>query len=1691
MASFLHKMRLLLWKNWLLRKRHPFVSLCEFVIPVLTFVLIAYTRSKIQTFGKQYVNTSTYMEPISTSDFYNSKFKLTDGKLLFTPKTKFTSDLMEEVQLKLNVRNSDLLGFNSELDLLIYYENTAKNYTIMAVVFNLAEANEIPTFLNYKIRPHEESVTWYTDQLYYNFPQYIPGTGSEVYIEKGFMALQLAIETSYIEMVSGAKLPNIFLQEFPIPPHLNDIGINDMFNYILPIVTVFSFVTLCLSVLKRVVEEKNTGIKELIKILGLKSWMHWMGWFIHAFVPSLLAVCCITFLMKVKMMDTPYPPIEHCSPWILLVFLLLYCVAGIAFSFAFSTLFSKPTIAMISGILIWLVPYFVFKSIVSQYPMMKWSYKIIISLFPNMALEFGFKAISVYEGREIGLHWNNFMKAGSEGVEDMSMLSVMIMLIIDIVFYVVLALYIDNINPGPYGLAKPYYYPFLNLKKFVSRFNREIKVDDDSKLINEDTNENIEPADYLKSGIKIRKLHKKYGTKKAVCGLSMDIYQDQITALLGHNGAGKTTTLSILTGMIQLTSGEIEINGTIIGPNSGNKDLDEIRNLLGLCPQQNLHFKDLTVFEHLLFFGMLRGSDPKDVRIEAEDLLQKLNLNNKRNYMPSSLSGGMKRKLSLGMALIGHSKILILDEPTSGLDPEARREIWDMLLNFRGSRTIIISTHFMEEADVLGDRIAIMDHGQLVCYGTSMFLKKIYGTGYHLKVSVNSETEDSMRVNRESFSTVENIVKSCIPKAEIEQRRGNSCNILLPLENKPDYSKVLEKLELNKKELNISNINLTYTTLEEVFLRVENIAAKERGERKSETGSENMKNMIDPKKTGLALHMQRFLILMKKRFLVSKKMRKVTILQIVLPLLLTLTTVYFSSNNNEHFIEKEPSLLLDLSLYGKPFVYYNAPSSGDLLKVSHYYDQVVSKQNGIPLRVDSVSNEIINKGIENIVSYKTRLVVAAEFNETGNDSILNAMYSNTALHGAPISLNMLMNALLKTLKDPSYSISVKNDPLPVLAATKSLNQQSSAEVAILWLFLFPLGLLFAISGFLLFPQMENMTSSKQLQLMCGIRPEFYWSTTYLFDLIFYFLVILLQLLGVGMMCAFVKSTFIGANEVDALVAIMAAYGVSGIPFSYLFSYKKSAASAFVAFIISSLFLGTILTVIVLVLELSGAAYYERIGEVLRYIFPVLPQFGMTYTSVRFAIKAVSNYNWMLKSDDDKKRKCYFDHNPCCDGEYTSQCFTYRSYLYSPKEGISTELMVMIASSLGYMVILAIIETNFGKKVQDWFSTTILQMIHPDKSVEQLDREVKNEHDRVHNTLKREKSIKLDVTDTAREDSPDVLLVDNLQKTFGRKKVVRGISFGVDKRECFGLLGVNGAGKTTTFRMLTGSEPCTGGDARIYDNAFFSINDQEYLQRVGYCPQFDAINELLPGRVILELFAKLRGLAEEECKKEVESWINVLGLAEWADQPCGEYSGGNKRKLSMAIALIGNQPVTMLDEPTSGVDPASRRKLWNVLSEIQMDTNRNCNPIILTSHSMEECEVLCNKLAIMKDGQLQCLGTIPQLKQKYGQGFTVYLKLKPMLSIVTHGHKDTDALLPPNEDDKRIQKLKEDFESQYSCELKDEHSGLLHYHINDSSITWSKLFKKIEELKSRHTIIEDYNISETTLEEVFLLIARSK
>jgi ABC-2 type transport system ATP-binding protein len=240
--------------------------------------------------------------------------------------------------------------------------------------------------------------------------------------------------------------------------------------------------------------------------------------------------------------------------------------------------------------------------------------------------------------------------------------------------------------------------------------------------------------------IEVLDLHKSFGENQAVQGVSFEVKQGEIFSLLGPNGAGKTTTISMLSCLLRPNDGDARIMGHSI-----RTDAMGVKSVLGVVPQDLALYEDLTARENLSFWGKMYGLRGSKLKLRVDEVLDVIGLRDRANERVGKYSGGMKRRVNIGVALLHKPKVIYMDEPTVGIDPQSRRNILDSVVKLKDEgMTVLYTTHYMEEAQELSDHIAIMDHGKLITYGTHDELVKLVGQQTRIDLTLNGDAANVM-----------------------------------------------------------------------------------------------------------------------------------------------------------------------------------------------------------------------------------------------------------------------------------------------------------------------------------------------------------------------------------------------------------------------------------------------------------------------------------------------------------------------------------------------------------------------------------------------------------------------------------------------------------------------------------------------------------------------------------------------------------------------------------------------------------------------------------------------------------------------------------------------------------------------------------------------------------------------------------
>ena len=548
---------------------------------------------------------------------------------------------------------------------------------------------------------------------------------------------------------------------------------------------------------QEIVIERESQIKEILRVMGLSTFFHWLSWFIRAFSILIIAFTFVSVILCVRIfVDRAF--FEKSNFFLVWLFFIFYLTGVTTFCFFVSSVIKKSNSAANVGTMIFFATFVPFNQLSANFPSFAYAVKFLFCLPINTAMGEGIRIVLGQELKSAGIQFSNLF---SRGDRNFSFAEILLVMTISSVIHLTMTIYIENVLPWNYGVAKPWNYPvacLLRKKDIQEVFNGDEQNTNDFEA---------EPRNMV-PGIQIKNVFKTFGPLVAVNNLSLNMFEGQITVLLGHNGAGKSTLMHILSGIIPSTTGTAVVNGFNIITESENA-----RKSLGICTQNNVLIDDLTVKEHIIFFCGLKGIKNKmEIDLQISKYLNNLSLKDKSDALIKTLSGGMKRKLNLINALCGNSKTVICDEPSSGIDQNARQDLWDLLIEEKKERTILLSTHHMEEAEVLADRVAVMKEGKLVTVGSTYFLKKKFGSGYRL----TCVKKDFFDINRTL-----GVLREFSVEAAVICEKLSEAVFVLPEKDVEKFPNIFKKLEDNADQLGISSFGCSTTSLEDVFMKIE------------------------------------------------------------------------------------------------------------------------------------------------------------------------------------------------------------------------------------------------------------------------------------------------------------------------------------------------------------------------------------------------------------------------------------------------------------------------------------------------------------------------------------------------------------------------------------------------------------------------------------------------------------------------------------------------------------------------------------------------------------------------------------------------------------------------------------------------------------------------------------------------------
>ncbi|KAF9349498.1 hypothetical protein BGX26_012228 [Mortierella sp. AD094] len=571
------------------------------------------------------------------------------------------------------------------------------------------------------------------------------------------------------------------------------------------------------------VKEKEDRILVMMKMSGLKSITYYVAHYIHFYILHIIASLMFIFAGFAFRM----PFFTKVAPGVFLILFFFWGHAQIALAFFLSCFFSKSRTALV--IVFLLVLCGVIVSLATETIFDTDPAPIGYFVWPAFAF---YRALSVINRSSYDSSYQPYKVSDLKGSDEV--FEVIIALIIETFVFLGLAFYLTEVLPTEFGVRQPWHFvvstPYKRIfgKKKQGDIEGQVRQDhtgsqrdkiqgeiplDPEEVQFEDADVKQERARVLHdefshdSPLVMKNMRKIYPSNKklAVKNVTFAVDKDTIFGLLGPNGAGKTSLIHILTGLYEPTQGWARLAGYEL-----DTEIKDVYRNIGVCPQHDILWDDLTVGEHLYFYARLKGVEAADERAAVLASLEAVSLVPFENRLTKGLSGGEKRRLSIAISLVGNPGIVFLDEPTTGLDISVRRLIWDIVFNAKQGRTIVLTTHSMEEAEVLCSKIGIMAKGTLRCIGNQIRLKELYGRGF--KISFASKPENTERAS--------NYIASLLP-ADAKRLDSFVTSESWEFETSPGLiQRLFDEIETHKREHGIDDWGLSQTSLEEVFLRI-------------------------------------------------------------------------------------------------------------------------------------------------------------------------------------------------------------------------------------------------------------------------------------------------------------------------------------------------------------------------------------------------------------------------------------------------------------------------------------------------------------------------------------------------------------------------------------------------------------------------------------------------------------------------------------------------------------------------------------------------------------------------------------------------------------------------------------------------------------------------------------------------------
>lgn len=1719
----------IIWKDVYIQaiKRHYLVTVIEVALIILSFFAVEKDRPILST---KHCNKSKCLRVAEPREYQYRKLEnfICPQEVLYSPlqlgEKLFASAFRKGSASGRKVR---VTGFNSTDAMLRMFEKVApkprRGPEQRVVAVTLGEHGVSKNGLSFTVSFYDE-FSYLSKRLNgYALFSTLPNPVTQ---RESVACLQLALGAAHIEILRAEKNDtskpyDMSTRRFTEGPYPLD---DNSHRWLMVLrLGVGYLVPFCL-IVARVVQETQQGMREQLRLCGLRAPVyrsgHWLASFFTGTVSFAINMAYMAFVQQ-SVGDVSQAFLDGTNKMVVLIAFILYTSQYVSKAMLLALFFTDTTSAVVFSAFYWHVSFLVpallledIKGRTAHYILTDRYTKLATASLPCVGLHWCFRIIG--SANVIGEEYTlSSTSSAVLGLDNVTMNEIWTVMLVDSLVNIFLGWYLSHVLSWYIGVP---YVPWFPLLPSYWLSSAQGKLNVLPPLPPDNVHFDAEPTD-KEELVFVNRVEYAKKAKHILRDINFKAYEGEILAVLGPSGSGKTTLFNIMCGNAVATGGQVIVNGFDVALQTRLS-----REQIGVVQQRDVLFHDLTVAEHISFFGALGGLGGTALEHRIVEVQDMFFLAEVADVRAGRLQSAQKRRLAMAMAVVCTPKVLLLDEPMHSLDSASRAKMWQVLTAMKPTTCIILSTTDVEEVEVFADRISILGCGGAhKCHGRVNFIQKRYGSGYNVHINKAPKFETRRTLNA---------LKAVVPECRVLQDHRHRVVLSLgPRKESTSVSAALKLLESDQKGMCIESIKVNAITMEDIFTRVvfELDAAEFESKRRSNVGpkrsmskshlgaqTENIeysdRDMLMPTenvgavsqnvgddvyessveiqahikavydlKPGKPSNKEILLAMIQKRRNYTWQTLGIPILCWILPAVLMFAECQSEKRLTHRLAvpfggDRLKYELNDLHPESKAFV--EADQASNVLKAN--YHRILGGNHTEVVDVASVMKLMMD--FKDSPGAFDQYKVGAEFHAGDNDSHAGravAWYNGDNYHTQAASLQALSSALMQKVSgDATARMETVLRPLRIhngtsVSSRNIANLRYADELAsllssrVLRMVLLPATTSVVAASFVLFPIDDRVSNSKNMQLISGVHPIIYWGANYIFDMLLS-LVSLVTLFFPVLLC---HSDFI--SIAISVVAVFIGYIHSMLAIVYWFSFATD--SLITGFLIVNVLAALSGTVTSMGYQLLLIAREQNSPDLISVTHPwdpwliglsFLPPFSYTWALTKVTQKVnedrycqgtvaqVYDICAYLRNSPDEGAVLLTNLRYCCatffasDGKHVAHLSPFAFH----RDGVMVELLVMLVEGFLLLVLLGLLEEGFL-----WSSWGRPSAPGATALPTEFRPGVSEEKKAVEKIL------------AGHDLSKPALLVLDLRKTMGNRQVLRGLTFHVEPGEAFVVLGLRGCGKSTLLNILSGVVPATSGSALIGDTPVH--NTSAWQQLIGVCPEYDGLLGRLTVRQTLKLYARVRGLKGDDSEKLLEHLIMLLNLTAVVDDSVESSGAITQRKLSVAISIIGLPPVVFMNDPATGLDLLSKRKIYRTISMLRQLVK---SAVVIVTQSVADCVVVSDRMAIMHSGQFQCLGSIQDLRKRYCRGCMILVKLKPPLlldlAIVNSVHEQVKQAFPGAVHTGRLAGALE-----YATELK---------------IPWSHAVLVAQSLKEKlaeHAV--DVVCSDVTIEHVLLKMAK--